>query len=493
MPRTPPDSQPFAGAIQTSQSPVLILDEIGDQQVLELVDFHSPLYTPSNYGDLFPGLVSTDGTAAVLYATFQLVDWVPLKYPIVKRLWQNLPGSFVQVDKPNTETGIVNPVFRRKQVATAINPGEYLPVPWAASTVFKEDTVILGGTGVFICVTPGTSGATAPTWPSVGIITDNTAAWLFVSTAGIAWQASHAYTIPQQVIGGAYLFECSVAGTSGSSAPSWPSTYGATVTDGGVTWVNIGQAALVIVERQDINKYMAWEIITVKPSGLFNSFATAKTEEKTIAYTFPGRIFVPAIMAFASQGTFYNEPSAKDTIALIRTFWVNSLSKVTFPFDQIIFRGQITVNQNPGAWNGNSKTTPVATYSNVLWDANGQYILALDGTITIFFYPNTQPSNAQYTGLVAATGTITATNGSAILTGGGIGQIQVGDVFGGLLVVSLSPPTLSVAWPYDTQNVPYFTRPSSAWLGNYKNVDGDVKDDESPFRVRVTVIQILME
>lgn len=42
-----------------------------------------------------------------------------------------------------------------------------------------------------------------------------------------------------------YLYKCVVAGTSGGTGPTWPTTIGLTVVDGGVTWANMGRGAMV--------------------------------------------------------------------------------------------------------------------------------------------------------------------------------------------------------------------------------------------------------
>lgn len=43
-----------------------------------------------------------------------------------------------------------------------------------------------------------------------------------------------------------YLYQAVVAGTSGGSAPSWPTVVGTTVADGGITWLNIGTSVTVL-------------------------------------------------------------------------------------------------------------------------------------------------------------------------------------------------------------------------------------------------------
>jgi len=57
--------------------------------------------------------------------------------------------------------------------------------------------------------------------------------------AGTAWAASTAYSAGDVVhpttLNG-YVYECTTAGTSGTTEPTWPTTPGDTVTDGGVTW-----------------------------------------------------------------------------------------------------------------------------------------------------------------------------------------------------------------------------------------------------------------
>lgn len=55
------------------------------------------------------------------------------------------------------------------------------------------------------------------------------------------WEATTAYGVGQQVVPAAglngYVYECTVAGTSDSGEPTWPTTIDQTVTDDSVTWI----------------------------------------------------------------------------------------------------------------------------------------------------------------------------------------------------------------------------------------------------------------
>lgn len=68
------------------------------------------------------------------------------------------------------------------------------------------------------------------------------------SASPTAWAASTAYSVgdtAQPTTANGYYYRCTVAGTSGSTEPTWPTTSG-TVADGGVTWEFVGEVPVLL-------------------------------------------------------------------------------------------------------------------------------------------------------------------------------------------------------------------------------------------------------
>lgn len=65
---------------------------------------------------------------------------------------------------------------------------------------------------------------------------------LFTSGAWIASTAAVVGNIVHPISTNGFLYMCTVAGTTGASAPTWPLTQGLSVVDSGATWVNIGES-----------------------------------------------------------------------------------------------------------------------------------------------------------------------------------------------------------------------------------------------------------
>lgn len=76
-----------------------------------------------------------------------------------------------------------------------------------------------------------------------------TATYTAANSWGRVAATSTAYILGQIVrpsTGNGHVYVCIVAGTSGASAPTWPTVAGQIVVDGGVTWAELGTGVFVL-------------------------------------------------------------------------------------------------------------------------------------------------------------------------------------------------------------------------------------------------------
>ncbi len=125
-------------------------------------------------------------------------------------------------------------------------------LPWSAGASYVVGQEILvrrtnATSFINVAIVGGTTAATIPAWSDVNgtQITDGTVTWLnqgeATTTALAGWVQNHRYAANSRILDTNNNVEVMlVAGRSGGTAPTWPTTAGATTTDGAVTWYNAG-------------------------------------------------------------------------------------------------------------------------------------------------------------------------------------------------------------------------------------------------------------
>jgi prepilin-type N-terminal cleavage/methylation domain-containing protein len=139
---------------------------------------------------------------------------------------------------------------------------------WQASTPYSLDTIVTpktipanpNGGHYYQCTNAGTSSTTEPSWPITNgeSVTDGGVIWK--ESGNIIWQASHAYSVGNLVLpinNTGHYYRCTTAGTSKVTEPIWPTSTGGTVTEtGGPTWTEAG-TILESAYLTDLKDYLA--------------------------------------------------------------------------------------------------------------------------------------------------------------------------------------------------------------------------------------------
>ena len=131
---------------------------------------------------------------------------------------------------------------------------------WAATTAYSLNDRVYPATftgKVMVCITAGTSGGSEPSFGATlgAETTDNTVTWMTCEIGVLKrplyigliyankgnWLATTAYVADDYILPDAgnengRIYKCTSGGTTGASAPTFPTTAGGTVVDGTVTW-----------------------------------------------------------------------------------------------------------------------------------------------------------------------------------------------------------------------------------------------------------------
>jgi hypothetical protein len=142
----------------------------------------------------------------------------------------------------------LRPLFGMQPILDGNNPPSLedppTPVAWAATTAYTVGQSVLdANNNIQVCTVAGTSGSTAPTWATAVGSTTADSSPLVWTCAGPSWvwKASATTVLDQQIRdSNNNIQQCILAGTSAASAPTWSTLYGGITVDGTAQWQNYG-------------------------------------------------------------------------------------------------------------------------------------------------------------------------------------------------------------------------------------------------------------
>lgn len=153
---------PDAGIIKTiryKQSPVVSVDS-----------FHEQTYIRSLTGEMWTRFWKTQKGTDCWY------PWLPITQA---NCTSTARPRYSNISTTVFDTTLNKPIWSKSKASTANKTA------WAASTVYNQGDVLLNAGLNYLCVTGGTSGASAPVWDQNAAFSDGTVTWVYVSTPAI--------------------------------------------------------------------------------------------------------------------------------------------------------------------------------------------------------------------------------------------------------------------------------------------------------------------
>ena len=147
---------------------------------------------------------------------------------------------------------------------------------WTASRAYALGDYVRPVTNngfIYEATVAGTAGGSEPTWPTTEGNTVVNGGVTFTCRKRSLWLASTARVVGDMVRPTAanptLIYRCTVAGTSAASEPTWPTTAGTTVVDGGVTWRCLSDPYAALAAGED-SKELRYDVTA-------DNLSTAKT------------------------------------------------------------------------------------------------------------------------------------------------------------------------------------------------------------------------
>ena len=186
-------------------------------------------------------------------------------------LYNYLGTSFIQSSMPISRmqkilnlSEVMENIIADYNRLNAVN----LRYKWMASTNYRFGAIVTprtvpatpDGGHYYACTVAGTSGSSEPSWPTANgaTVTDGSITW--VESGNIIWQKSHPYALNDvivPIVNTGHYYRCTTAGTSGTVAPtSWPTDPGDTVTDNDITWTEADTVLDTTITTDNLMYYL---------------------------------------------------------------------------------------------------------------------------------------------------------------------------------------------------------------------------------------------